>query len=46
VNFSNDFLPEKRKLNPEKLAKKNLLYNKNNIMTFKDIEGEFGSDVD
>jgi hypothetical protein len=38
VNHSNDFLPEKKKINPEKLYKKGNLLMKNDIKAFKDIE--------
>ena len=36
VNHSNEFLPQKKKINPEKLAKKEVM--KNNIKNFKDLE--------
>jgi len=38
VNHSNEFLPEKKRINPEKLAKKCNLLIKNGIKGFKDIE--------
>jgi hypothetical protein len=36
VNHSNEFLPPKKKINPEKLAKKEV--DKNRIKNYKDIE--------
>jgi hypothetical protein len=45
VNHSNEFLPEKKKINPDKLAKKGNLLMKHNIKTFKDIEDQF-SDIE
>ena len=45
VNHSNEFLPEKKKINPDKLAKKGNLLQKQNIKTFKDIEDQF-SDIE
>ena len=45
VNHSNEFLPEKKKINPDKLAKKGNLLMKHNIKTFKDIEDHF-SDIE
>ena len=38
VNHSNDFLPGKKKVSPEKLAKKGNVLAKNNMKYFKDIE--------
>jgi hypothetical protein len=37
VNHSNEFLPPKKKINPEKLAQKPEVY-QNNIKNFKDLE--------
>jgi len=45
VNHSNEFLPEKKKINPDKLAKKGNLLMKNDIKAFKDIEDQF-SDIE
>lgn len=41
VNHSNDFLPAKKKINPDKLAKKGNLLMKKDIKAFKDIEDQF-----
>lgn len=38
VNHSNEFLPQKKKINPDKLAKKGNLLLQNNIKNFKDLE--------
>ena len=35
---SNEFLPQKKKINPDKLAKKGNLLLQNNIKNFKDLE--------
>lgn len=45
VNHSNEFLPEKKKINPDKLAKKGNLLMMNDIKAFKDIEDQF-SDIE
>jgi|TARA_B110000285_G_C14884117_1_gene495340 hypothetical protein len=39
VNHSNEFLPQKKNINPDKLAKKGNLLLKNNIKHFRDLEG-------